>query len=68
MAFDGLTPQVRLSPLARSDVLPKENEEMRNFITYGLSGMVGKQECLNRALCQLGDLIAEVKGKSIAFM
>ena len=68
LAFDGLSPQARLTPLSRSGNLPKENAGLRNMVTYLLAGMVGKQECFNRALCQVGDLITDIKGKSLAFM
>ena len=67
LAFDGLSPKKRLAPSSRSD-LPKEDEGVRNLVTFIMAGIVGKQECSKRALCQVGDLITEVKGKALAFM
>ena len=67
LAFDGLSPQRRLTPSSRSD-LPKKNEGMRSMVTYILAGIVGKQECGRRALCQMGNIFSEVKGKALAFM
>ena len=67
LAFDGLSPKKRLTPSSRSD-LPKKNEGVRSMLTYILAGIVGKQECFKRALCEMGNIFSEVKGKALAFM
>lgn len=68
LAFDGISPKKRLSPQSRSDLSqPKENEGLRKLATYGLGAAFNKQSCMDRLLCQTGDLLSGIKGKALVF-
>ena len=51
----------------RSD-LKRDNENIRKLITFLMAGIIGKQDCRNRCLCEIGDLIEPVKGKALIFV
>ena len=46
----------------------KSNQALRNMMTYIVAGVMGKEDCKHRLLCELGNLIQPVKGKAILFM
>lgn len=53
----------------RTDVKKeKSNAALRNMVTYVLAGVMGKEDCKHRLLCELGNLIQPVKGTAILFM
>ena len=53
----------------RSDTPPeKGNTALRNMLTYVLAGLMGKEDCKHRLLCELGNLIQPVRGKAVLFM
>ena len=68
LAFDGLSPTQRRPPQSRTDLMPKKNEGLRSFVTFTVGGILGKQDCMNRALCHFGNLFTDIKGKALGFM
>ena len=68
LAFDGFSSQRRSKPQSRTDVKEKRDEGLRTFLTQIVAGVLGKQNCLNRSICEIGNLFTVVKGKSLGFM
>jgi len=67
LGFDGFSPQERIK--GRSDTPPeKGNTALRNMLTYVLAGLMGKEDCKHRLLCELGNLIKPVRGKAVLFI
>ena len=52
----------------RTDGKTKENEIIRRTLTFMFGGILGKQDCASRTLCEIGSLFEPVKGKSLIFM
>jgi len=68
LGFDGMSPQKRLPVRGRSDLKLKKNENLRRLLTFLMAAIMDKQDCRYRTLCELGNLIQPVKGKSLVFV
>jgi len=65
--FDGASPRGRIQQDALPTQRPK-NEGIRRFLTTLTAGMFGKQQCWDKLLCKMGELIGTVRGKNIFFL